>query len=63
MGLDREQTGNAISLAISPHLPLGVTRTGELSMWKGCARCQRLPVGSVRRTIGGQGHVRSGRAF
>jgi 2-methylcitrate dehydratase len=37
MGLDREQTGNAISLAISPHLPLGVTRTGELSMWKGCA--------------------------
>ena len=37
MGLSREQTGNAISLAISPHLPLGVTRTGELSMWKGCA--------------------------
>ena len=37
MGLNQEQTGNAISLAISPHLPLGVTRTGELSMWKGCA--------------------------
>ncbi len=37
MGLNREQTGNAISLAITPHLPLGVTRTGELSMWKGCA--------------------------
>ena len=37
MGLSREQTGNAISLAVSPHLPLGVTRTGELSMWKGCA--------------------------
>ena len=37
MGLDRAQTGNAISLAISPNLPLGVTRTGELSMWKGCA--------------------------
>ncbi len=37
MGLSQEQTGNAISLAISPHLPLGVTRTGELSMWKGCA--------------------------
>lgn len=37
MGLTPEQTGNAISLAISPHLPLGVTRTGELSMWKGCA--------------------------
>lgn len=37
MGLNREQTGNAISLAVTPHLPLGVTRTGELSMWKGCA--------------------------
>ena len=37
MGLNQAQTGNAISLAISPHLPLGVTRTGELSMWKGCA--------------------------
>ncbi len=37
LGLSREQTGNAISLAVSPHLPLGVTRTGELSMWKGCA--------------------------
>ena len=37
MGLSQEQTGNAISLAITPHLPLGVTRTGELSMWKGCA--------------------------
>ena len=37
MSLDQEQTGNAISLAVSPHLPLGVTRTGELSMWKGCA--------------------------
>ena len=37
MGLSREQTANAISLAVSPQLPLGVTRTGELSMWKGCA--------------------------
>ena len=37
MGLTREQTASAVSLAITPHLPLGVTRTGELSMWKGCA--------------------------
>ena len=37
MGLNQEQTAHAISLAITPHLPLGVTRTGELSMWKGCA--------------------------
>ena len=37
MGLEQEQVGNAISLAVTPHLPLAVTRTGELSMWKGCA--------------------------
>jgi 2-methylcitrate dehydratase len=28
---------HAIALAMVPNLPLGVTRVGELSMWKGCA--------------------------
>ncbi len=37
LGLNREQMGHAISLSLAPNLPLGVTRTGELSMWKGCA--------------------------
>jgi len=37
MGLDRKAMDQAISLAIVPNLPLGVTRVGELSMWKGCA--------------------------
>ena len=37
MGLNQEQTGNAIALSVAPNLPLAVTRTGELSMWKGCA--------------------------
>jgi 2-methylcitrate dehydratase len=37
MGLDRKAMNQAISLAIVPNLPLGVTRVGELSMWKGCA--------------------------
>jgi 2-methylcitrate dehydratase len=37
MGLKEEQMGHAISLAITPNLPLGATRAGELSMWKGCA--------------------------
>jgi 2-methylcitrate dehydratase len=37
MGLDRRAMGHAISLAVVPNLPLGVTRVGELSMWKGCA--------------------------
>jgi 2-methylcitrate dehydratase len=37
IGLDRQAMGQAISLAVVPNLPLGATRVGELSMWKGCA--------------------------
>jgi 2-methylcitrate dehydratase len=37
LGLDREAMNQAISLAVVPNLPLGVTRVGELAMWKGCA--------------------------
>jgi 2-methylcitrate dehydratase len=37
MGLNRTAMEQAVSLAIVPNLPLGVTRVGELSMWKGCA--------------------------
>ncbi|HEY7175130.1 MAG TPA: MmgE/PrpD family protein [Micromonosporaceae bacterium] len=35
--LDEAQMANAASLAIVPHVPLRVNRTGVLSMWKGCA--------------------------
>jgi 2-methylcitrate dehydratase len=37
LGLGPTQMANAIALAITPNLPLGVTRTGQLSHWKGCA--------------------------
>jgi 2-methylcitrate dehydratase len=37
LGLDQQAMSHAISLAVVPNLPLGVTRVGELSMWKGCA--------------------------
>lgn len=37
LGLTPEQMGHAMALAITPNLPLGSTRMGELSMWKGCA--------------------------
>ena len=35
--LDHGQMANAVALAITPNLPLHVTRRGNLSMWKGCA--------------------------
>jgi len=37
LGLNLEQMGNAISLAAGPNVPTRQTRSGELSMWKGCA--------------------------
>lgn len=35
--LSEEQAANAVSLALTPNVPLRVTRTGALSQWKGCA--------------------------
>lgn len=37
LGLSREQLAHAISMAAVASVPLGQTRVGELSMWKGCA--------------------------
>jgi 2-methylcitrate dehydratase len=37
LGLNEDQLANALSLAIVPSVPMRVTRTGALSMWKGCA--------------------------
>jgi 2-methylcitrate dehydratase len=37
LGLREEQLANAVSLALVPNIPLRVSRTGKLSMWKGCA--------------------------
>jgi 2-methylcitrate dehydratase len=37
LGLSTRQLANAIALAVTPQVPLAVTRRGELSMWKNCA--------------------------
>lgn len=37
LGLNVEQTANAIAMAVTPAVPLGVTRAGQLSNWKGLA--------------------------
>jgi len=55
MGLNRKQMGHAISLAIAPSLPLGVTRTGELSMWKGCATATATRAGIFAAQLAQQG--------
>ncbi len=40
--LDEDQLANAASLALVPHIPLRVNRTGLLSMWKGCASASAM---------------------
>ena len=55
LGLNQDQMGHAISLAIAPNLPLGVTRTGELSMWKGCATATATRAGIFAAQLAQQG--------
>ena len=37
LGLSEDRLAHALSIAAVSHVPLGQTRVGELSMWKGCA--------------------------
>ena len=63
MGLDRDRMGNAISLALAPNLPLGVTRTGELSMWKGCATASASRAGVFAAQLAVEGMSGPGEPF
>ncbi|MCH8350581.1 MAG: MmgE/PrpD family protein [Chloroflexi bacterium] len=55
LGLNRGQMGHAISLVVAPNLPLGVTRTGELPMWKGCATASATRAAIFAALLAGQG--------
>ena len=55
LGLELERMGHAISLAVTPNLPLGVTRTGELSMWKGCAAANATKAGIFAAQLAAKG--------
>ena len=55
LGLDRAALGNAISIAITTGIPLGVTRVGELSMWKGCATAAAVRTAVLAAELGAEG--------
>ena len=63
MRLNPERMAHAISLALSPNLPLGVTRTGELSMWKGCATASATRAGIFAAQLASQGMAGPGEPF
>jgi 2-methylcitrate dehydratase len=63
LGLDRAAMGNAISIAITTGVPLGVTRIGELSMWKGCATAAANRTGVFAAELAADGMTGPGHAF
>ena len=63
LGLGREAMGHAISIAITSGVPLGVTRIGELSMWKGCATAQAVRTGVFAAELAADGMTGPGHPF
>ena len=61
--LDKKQTANAISLAVTPNLALGVTRRGNLSMWKGVASGNAARNGVFAALLAGAGMTGPDRPF
>src|SRR6266852_5866526 len=63
LGLDRAAMGHAISIAITIGVPLGVTRIGELSMWKGCATAAAVRTGVFAAALAADGMTGPGQPF
>jgi 2-methylcitrate dehydratase len=63
LGLDRAAMGHAISIAITTGIPLGVTRVGELSMWKGCATAAAVRTGVFAAELAAEGMTGPGHPF
>jgi 2-methylcitrate dehydratase len=63
LGLDRKAMGNAISIAITTGVPLGVTRLGELSMWKGCATAASVRTAVFAAELAAEGLTGPGEPF
>jgi 2-methylcitrate dehydratase len=55
LGLEQQAMREAIALAVVPNVPLGVTRVGELSMWKGCAAASATRAGIFAAQLAQQG--------
>src|SRR2546428_4323438 len=63
LGLDRAAMGDAISIAITSGVPLGVTRIGELSMWKGCATAAAVRTAVFAAGLAAEGMTGPGAPF
>jgi len=61
--LDLEQMGHAVALALTPSIPMRVTRTGLISDWKGCATAQGTMNAVFAARLAGQGLTGPDRPF
>lgn len=61
--LDGPAMANAISIAITSGVPLGVTRIGELSMWKGSATAVAIRTGVFAAELAREGMTGPGHPF
>ena len=61
--LSKPQIINALSLSIVPNLPMGATRMGELSMWKGCATAAAVKSGIFAALLAKEGMTSPERPF
>ncbi len=61
--LDPKAMGNAISIAITTGVPLGATRVGELSMWKGCATAAAVRTAVFAAELAAEGMTGPGEPF
>src|SRR5262245_18981674 len=63
MGLDREKTAHTLALAAVPYASMNQTRTGQLSMWKGCAGPNAARNGIFAAMMAARGMTGPGEAF
>ena len=62
-GLDAAAMGHAISLALTPCMPMRSTRAGELSLWKGCATAHLGLTGLLAARLAADGMEGPARPF
>ncbi len=63
LGLSEGQVAQAIALAIAPSIPLRVTRSGELSHWKGAATAAAARHGVFAASLAAKGMTGPNRVF
>jgi 2-methylcitrate dehydratase len=63
LGLTLQQTGDALAIAVSSNIASRQTRSGELSMWKGCATASAARAGVFAAMLAAEGMTGPTAAF